>query len=81
MFVARAGAGVLAGLLVAAISYPIGAYGADWMFSSSVSPRDSVPNSVAPPVQQPPFDNPRRRAPPMPLAQADVPESGDKVLR
>jgi len=70
----------VAGLLVAAISYPIGTYGADWMFSSSMSPPVNEPNLVAPPVQQPRFDDRRRRPPPMPLAKADLSNWDDGAL-
>jgi hypothetical protein len=71
----------LAGLLVAVLSYPIGALGANSMFSSSVKQPAMEPNSVPPPMQQPRFDDGRRRRPPMPLARADIPKSDDRVLR
>jgi hypothetical protein len=59
---------VLAGLLLAVVSYPLGAYGANWMFSSALESPKSVPDLNQPAFPPPRFDN-RRKAPP---ALADV---------
>jgi hypothetical protein len=60
----------LAGLLIAAISYPLGAFGANWMFSSQPKSTPTIPAvdpNAIPQMQPRRMDNLRRRGPP-PLA-------------
>jgi hypothetical protein len=57
-------------LLIAAITYPLGAFGANWMFSSQPKSTPTIPAvdpNAIPQMQPRRMDNLRRRGPP-PLA-------------